>query len=283
MTGLALLFEHSGINTPIRVVERDEQKWMPLNDVADGIGHDRSGLHHLFNRNAEILGKYSGMVKIATPGGHQDFLCLNRDGVIGILMKVDFVRIKDESRKKRVIAFQDWAIAVLSEKLQETKPVPAVVPVQNPAEQKTPSQIAYEASKFAKMTGADPRAVAAAMLERSGYGFLVSLLPSSEKIPVVPAPSPKPPGYYTATEIGQVIGKKAHEVNMWLYQMRPAMIIRDGENIGEWRITDAGLVYGDEFPYSPVPDKKFYRVYWRKEILEKFNVRPDTILGRVPV
>ncbi|ACV64428.1 hypothetical protein Dtox_3720 [Desulfofarcimen acetoxidans DSM 771] len=40
-------------------------------------------------------------------------VCLNRDGVIGLLMKMDFSRIRDESKRQTIVDFQVWAIETL--------------------------------------------------------------------------------------------------------------------------------------------------------------------------
>jgi hypothetical protein len=99
---------------PVRIVEHEQKtKLMPLNDIADGISYDRSTLRKLFHRNERLLGKFSGKVMMTSPQGVQETLCLNRDGVTGLLMKLDLKRIKNPDKQNRILAFQDWAIDVL--------------------------------------------------------------------------------------------------------------------------------------------------------------------------
>jgi hypothetical protein len=97
------------------------------------------------------------------------------------------------------------------------------------------------------------------------------------------APSPKPAGMLSASDIADSINQKnagisgaryytAEMVNKFLYNNH--FIVYDADNKGEWRITDLGKQYGTEEFYRPNPKLAgFYRVFWNREILEKFNVK----------
>ena len=269
MTEQSLWFEHNKDNRQVRVVEEYDDRWMPVSDIAGAIDYDRTSLVHLLERNKELFAGLKGYSVMPSPGGDQTYLCLNRDGVVGLLMKLDYLRIKDMAKRERVIAFQKWAISVLSKELAGKAVVPA--PVKPPAiqvDEKKLTSIPYEASKFARATGADPRVVLMKMLDRHGYSYLVDTIPSV--LPVLAPASPKPAGWLNASEIAEIVGGKAGEINQFLYNKQ--LIIKDGENPGEWRITLRGKAYGDEFPYSPHPDHNVYRVYWRRDVLRLFGV-----------
>ena len=270
MTETAKLFIFHDEIWPVRVVDEYDDRWMPVADIATAIGYDRSGLKHLLKRNKELFAGLKGYAVISSPGGEQKNLCLNRDGVVGLLMKLDFLRIKDAGKREKVIAFQKWAVTVLSEKLAGKAVVPASAKAPAvPADEKKLTSIPWEASKFSRATGADPKTVLTKMLDRHGYGYLVDTLPDA--LPSLAPASPKPAGWLNASEIAEIVGDmKASEVNWFLYNKQ--LIIKDGENPGEWRITWRGKAYGDEFPYSPHPDHNVYRVFWRRDVLRLFGV-----------
>jgi len=270
MTESLSIESYNGI--PVRVVDTEIGRAIPAVDVAKALGCSRKNITGLMSENPHLFGKGVTITyPLPTAGGAQDHTCLNQEGLISVLMRVSVGKAGTEEGKKRVEKFQLWARDALSN-VVNGKPVEPLVPHQ-PAkvpEQKTPSQIAYEASRFAKMTNADSRTVLSAMLERAGHGYLVPLLPASDKIPVVPAPSVKPAGWLSASDIGAVIGKRPHEVNTWLYQK--GLIIKDGERPGEWRLMPAGRQYGEERLYEPVPGHPVYRVFWRRDVLRLFGV-----------
>ncbi|MCK9432989.1 MAG: hypothetical protein M0R00_08530 [Candidatus Omnitrophica bacterium] len=49
MTKVIKIESFQGI--PVRIIQKNDQGMIPLNDVADGIGIDRSGLRQLLKRN----------------------------------------------------------------------------------------------------------------------------------------------------------------------------------------------------------------------------------------
>lgn len=262
---------YSGI--PVRVIDTEIGKAIPAGDVARAIGCSRNALTKIMSENPHLFKGVSINHPLPTAGGTQLNVCLNQDGLIAVLMRASVGRSGTEEGKERIRTFQIWAQKTLS-KVMNGEPVksPASKSSANVPE-KSPSQIAYEASKFAKMTGSNPKDALAAMLRQYGHGYLVPVLPDADALPVVPAPSVKPAGWLNATDIAKIIGCKPHEVNMYLYNRRPsALIVKDGERPGEWRITDAGRLYGEERMYEPSPGHKVYRTFWRQDVLRLFGV-----------
>ena len=93
-----------------------------------------------------------------------------------------------------------------------------------------------------------------------------------EKPVALPAP-PKPKDYLTATDIGERIGKTAHEVNMMLYQRKPPLVIKDQK--GEWRLTDVGKEFAEERIHEISLGSFVWRIKWKKDILRLFNIQPE--------
>lgn len=267
----------------VRVLESDEQKWMPVVDIASAIGYDRGGISKILDNNDELFSGMKGNVVTATPGGSQSHVCLNHDGVIGLVMKMNYSRIKDPEKRKRVLEFQRWAVKLLGNVVKGVVVCsPPVAPDIFPHQVKDALRIA---AAIAEETHMDLREAQRIALEKLGLGYYAPALPYlparkdhliSQVVAIPPAPSPKPEGMLSATDIGRIIGKSAEQVNQWFYNN--GYIIKDADNPGEWR-TDGidGKTFGTEVPYKPHPAaRQVYRVFWYPEILKKFNVKvPD--------
>lgn len=258
---------------PIRVLEMGNDNVIPATDIAKALGCSRKNITQIISGNPHLFPEDKGVTvtyPLPTAGGTQEHVCLNHVGLVAILMRISVGRAGTDEGKQRIERFQSWAQGVLSASISGIEKVPdKPYDAIRKMPSKSPSAIAYEASRFAKMTGADQRDVTARLLIREGYDYLVDLLPASENMPRLPAPSQKPPGWLNATDIGRIIGRTAEQVNNFLYFHQ--LIIKDSERPGEWRITHAGMDYGIEKSYEPVPGKSMFRVFWRPEVLRIFN------------
>jgi hypothetical protein len=257
----------------IRTLEKNGETWIPIRDLSTAWGLNRTTLYNHIKRNERMFQDCTMTCDNLSQPGFTD-VYVNEPGLYLLLARVSTSRIKNASAKESIIRFRIAAPQILRSvrKGEVITPPPIVPPApKKQIPQKSPSEIAYQASKFANFTKADRRKVTAAMLIEGGYGYLADLLPAENEMPRLPAPSPKPPGFLTASEIADRIGSNAQEVNRILYY-RHQFIIRDHQRPGEYRITEAGKQYGVEEYYAPVPGKEVYRVYWSPRILEKFEV-----------
>ena len=105
----------------IRIVTEDTAKpAIPLCDIARGIDYPPHKLADLYERNQELLKDDAQTTMMVT--GNQvapiPHLCLTREGVIGIMMKLDYKRIKNPEKKEKVLEFQKWAKKTLNEIMQ---------------------------------------------------------------------------------------------------------------------------------------------------------------------
>jgi len=105
---------------PIRCVIADGKPMIPVVDIANAVQMDRGNMSKLLKRNERLFDEYKGVVDITTPGGVQSLVCLTRDGVMGLLFKVDAIRSKDPEIQERIVEFQRWATQVLA---RESVPV----------------------------------------------------------------------------------------------------------------------------------------------------------------
>lgn len=77
-------------------VEIAGQHYMSLRELSKRLGYAQtSQLWKLYNRNKDELSRYSGIVKMATPGGKQDVLCLNEIGCYTIAMLAQTEKAKE--------------------------------------------------------------------------------------------------------------------------------------------------------------------------------------------
>jgi prophage antirepressor-like protein len=287
---------------PIHTVEYRGETWIPLNDLAAAWGTDRTTPYNIVVRNSQTFEGYVYVGDVTSQTG----MCVNEQGLYILMGKVVAGRLKNKEAQKTVIRFQRW-VPELIKKFRKGEL--STVKSQKKLIKTTPAQAAREGLAFAKTTKSDARTAVAAMLKEYGYDYLISVLPSSNvmlpSVRAVPksqttlpaverplieslteknmiAPSPKPAGMLSASDIADSINQKnagisgtrhytAEMVNKFLYNNH--FIVYDADNKGEWRITELGKQYGTEKFYRPNPKLSgFYRVFWNHEILEKFNV-----------
>lgn len=101
--------------SPVRIVQQENERLMPLVDLAAATGLNIKNLRRTLDKYEELLTPYTERVMMTLPGGqgNREVLCLTRDGVTGFLMRADYLRIKDPVKRNKILAFQKWAIETL--------------------------------------------------------------------------------------------------------------------------------------------------------------------------
>ena len=312
-------FNFGNDSIAVRVLERENMRWMPVADIASAIEYDRGGLTRILDNNGDLFSGMKEVVVATTTGGSKPHVCLNKEGIIGLLMKLNYTRIKNPEKQKRILDFQKWAIKILSDLIEGKKvAVHRGGDVASSPQKKrvTVTAAVREGKQIAREARMDARDCVSRSLQQYGYGYYVDLLPPSHVLlpprvgqhsfaksqktlarefgfsrdlvisgdperPLIDtishrnmiAPSPKPEGMLSATDIAERTKLSPAQVNIHLSQYKD-LIIKDGVHPGEWRITEKGKEFGCEVPYRPTPDApEVYRVYWYPKILEKFNVK----------
>jgi hypothetical protein len=236
---------------PVRVVRKEIEGMIPLNDIADGIGLDRSGLHKLLKRNNVILSPYVGMVNMSSPSGAQETICLSRDGVVGILMKTDFGKMKDPVKQAKVIDFQRWAIDTLA-KIVRGEPV-------QPSAPGLDNEILH-ARSLAEKCGKNPDAFLAIALETCGEGKYAPALLQTP--PVVRGE----PGWYNITQLVTLCNDPLlNPERLNHYLKNRGFQYRDENRL--WRLTPDGMEHGKEYPYTSPHQHSEIRISWRESVL----------------
>ena len=246
----------------VRFVRQSPKEVMvPLNDIADALEYDRSVLHRLFKRNEMVLGRFSSMTIMVTEAGARETLCLTRDGLNGLLMKLDFNRIRDEVKRQSIVGFQVWAIETLSHILDADIPQQEFRPWADYV-----GEHLRCAKYLSETTGIKPGiAFSAAIVQAqtetgrdlSGYQ---KLLPPAEH----------ETAHMTASDIGKQIGLSAVKVNKMLESVGLIYQHQDQKGRKYWRITEKGKPHGEEFPFVR-NGHSGYQVKWNDSIIDELR------------
>ena len=124
---------------PVRVVLVDKEPMIAVRDIAEAIDYHRRGIEQIIDRNMDFFER--SIRNVTFPllysdkrlfGGRRRVQRFDKvkvidiKGVIGLLIKMAPSRIKDESKRQRILNFQLWAVDLLENfiagYLRETNP-----------------------------------------------------------------------------------------------------------------------------------------------------------------
>jgi prophage antirepressor-like protein len=265
MTGDLILTAHFQ-EIPIRIVQREKDRMIPLVDIARALDYDRGSLTHMLKKHEALFEGMKGVVLMTTPGGMQKSICLTRDGVIGLLMKMDYQRAKSPDLAERLIKFQKWAITTLGKVIDGAPVAPQheAHPFQsNPEASAMLEEHLRMAKALTEYAGVKPGIAAAVAIavvqDRTGVDltWCKNLLPAASD----------PPGYLIPSEIGMQIGISAQRVNETLQDLGYQVKSREG-----WKLTGPGRFYGEEYPFSR-NGHSGYQIRWKPEVIRKIGDR----------
>lgn len=249
----------TGTGTQMRVLESPIGKVIPVVDIAENLGYNRSSITKAISRNAVVFEGLTLNQSLITPGGIQDFLCLNQIGIERLILLLR--PMKDRADLfKRIEGFRVKAFGKLAEK-EDTR-IPAVSTITSELQ---------EARELAALCGKSPESFQAAILKKHGKTELAEVLDASPSI--IHSGNT---GYYTPTRLIELFChdplltpkrfnkylSNARENNEW----RPFQY-RDENHI--WRLAPRGIPHGKEIMYE-VPDSgghKEIRILWKPAIL----------------
>lgn len=249
---------------PVRIIETDQGPAMPVTDIANALECSRKNLTGIIRNNPHLFKGVSLIFPLNTGGGTQKAVCLTRDGIIGILMRISTAASKTQEGKEKIEKFQVWARNTLSKEMQIQAQLPKVQ-AQAPALPQVPdwSEIVIRhlriARELSQASGIDPGLAAAKALSMAQKETGMDLKGYSRLLPELPSPEE----YISASEIGDRIGRKGSEINYYLYNH--GYLVRDQDH--NWVLTDEGRKYGKLFPYSAGSGHTGYYIRWLLEIM----------------
>jgi prophage antirepressor-like protein len=103
-------------NKEIRAIEYKGEVWIPIVDIAEAWGLDRSNIAKIINRNPEVFAGLSTVVDITSSSQNlpnpellnNSLRLVNEQGVYVLALKVSAGRIKNKEVKATIIRFQRW-------------------------------------------------------------------------------------------------------------------------------------------------------------------------------
>lgn len=273
MTDELNLTEVSWGDHRIRLIKVDDGQYVPVGDIAKATGVRKRSYHNLMDKFSDVFKEHERGVRLSSPnkGGTQETRCIDQTGAYDLLKLISANYIKNPDTRKRVIEFKEW----MHQRTlgQITLPIPA-----EPAKKDKPDfdHILAELTfvkRLSKETGWDLNELRIAALRDHGLYSLAMVGEKAKPVEIplaLPAPAKKEKGYLTATDIGELCGKKGQEINQWLYNNN---YIVKGEG-DEWGLTEQGKDYAYEHPYCP-PNTLILRnrIEWKPTILEKMNLK----------
>jgi hypothetical protein len=245
---------------PIRCVSDDGKQMIPVVDIANAVQMDRGNLTKLLNHHSRFFDEYKGVVKTTTAGGVQSLVCLTRDGVMGLLFKVNPGRSKDPEIQDRIIAFQHWATRVLGKNalMEEAEQLMAIP---SPMFQESPIDIISQELDIADLAierSGLPKDIAHALAwtlaaERTGkelnaYASCIKAQAAGPQISseVTPAEKAQYDSYFSKTKVADAIGISTDKLFLILESMN-LLCYKDGI----WRVTPSGESYAKMFLIQP--------------------------------
>jgi len=102
----------------VRFIPKDEEVLVPLPDIAMALDYKKEALWRIVDRSKDVFDSFIVIMTIHVGDQGYETICLNRDGVVGLLMKLSTGRIKNPAKKKIIVNFQKWAIRTISEIVQ---------------------------------------------------------------------------------------------------------------------------------------------------------------------
>lgn len=107
----------------IRIEQAQGESVTPVADIAKAIGYEPQVLTRLVRRDP-ILKFYEVAITamVDAPNGGKlarNIICLKKEGVAGLLVKLNSSRIKDAEKRGKVQAFQKWALTTLRQAMED--------------------------------------------------------------------------------------------------------------------------------------------------------------------
>jgi hypothetical protein len=274
---------------PIRVIIYQDKPYIPVIDIGKGIGYDRRNLSRLIDDQEDMFEGNKEYLPLKTRGGLQSTLCINRDGIISILMALRVNMVEDKSKRTMIKSFRKWAIDTLGKAMDHKNDqiTPFVAPsVPAPTTESVLGQmfaehlqIADALAKFANVDRGIAVSAAIALVEYktgvdlTAYKGLIQRERKNDPVPLL-----------NATDLGRELGGiNAVTINATLKKLGYLEWIANS-----WSLTERGRRYAEVFPVVGFTDtnKSYarYQIKWQPEmvkILHKhmFEPLPDSKNG----
>lgn len=239
----------------LRTLEHDGEIWIPLTDITNAWGIDRSTPDNIINRNKEVFDGLSRSVFDVT--SNSSLKCLNERGLYLMMGKVVAGRAKNPEAKSTIIRFQKWYPELIQKYRKGT--IQAQLPAPDPIADSLIRNAKYREIliKNYEFTPEQATMITLQHVEKE-TGYTVErpgIVRQSEE------------GWLNPTQIGQECGGlTAREVNMRLYNLK-FQYPQGPQDSRIWRLTEIGERYGEEYQYELTNKHTEIRIRWHRDVL----------------
>jgi hypothetical protein len=236
----------------VRVIPSEIGPVIPVVDIAESIGYSRGSITNAITKNEAAFRGYTSFQALQTPGGNQQFLCLNQTGIERLILLIRPAKKKGDLCE-RVETFRVKAFGRMEQK-KEIAQTPII------------DEELVRARHLAEQTGGNLAAFQKIALEKCGYGDYAPALQ-------VPALVHGEPGWFNVTQLVAMCNDpllNPERLNWYLAnnpkdpERRPFQY-RDENHL--WRLTPLGMEHGKEYWYTAPSQHQEIRIAWRESVL----------------
>jgi len=228
--------------TGIRILPSDIGPVIPVVDIADRLEYSRSAITKAIRGHEGKMSPCKTFLPLWTPGGEQQFLCLNRTGIDYLLLYIhpSKSRMSDDE-------FIDFRRGIL-EKMSGNE-------IQEPSI----NQELLQARGYAEACNQDPAAFQAAVFRKHNLNEFADI--------VRPAITHGETGWYNVTQLCEMCRDDAlagHPERLNAYLKNHGYQYREQ---GLWRLQPSGEIHGKEYWYEAPSGHREIRIRWQLSIL----------------
>ncbi len=215
----------------IRIIEEDDDVWIPIVDIATAIGYGNDQLTRLVRNNIELFNGFNRTTSTVAPEGNPiRLVCVNEQGFYMLLSKVSINQLGDPEVKKSIIEFNRWMVDTVK-KMRENKH-------RGPSYGDYLKQEMIIVEELNRVLDLDKTLLTNVALENTEKYTGVSMLPYKQMLPAVKGIV----AVLRATDIGSELNIPASAVNVILERM--GYIVKEHK---KWVITDLGKQFGKAY------------------------------------
>lgn len=274
---------------PVRIVDVDGIPMIPVADIVTALGYDRGNISRLMKRNNDLFTPYKGIVNLTTPGGIQEMVCLDDTGVVALLLKMDYSRIKEKGFRKKVMEFQQWSFTTLKKlmkgEIQTTLPISKVGNIDITNHYLDLADIAVKRSGVPKeIAHGQAWALSATATGLEINTAIASYIKAQSQQLMLPEGIPQDKKdydmYFSLTKVAASLKLPIDKVRNVLESLNIIYF----EN-GYWKLTAHGMQYGKVFMVTPgYPYRANQKAYIKYnpmaiDLLKKYFAVDTTVLG----
>lgn len=246
---------------PVRIIEQNNEVWIPIADIAGAWGIARSTPDKILIRNMDVFDGLS--IPLVDVTSNTTVVCLNERGLYLMMGKITASRLKNPLAKESIIKFQKW----YPELIQKYRKKEIVQLPKGPDYPGIIQKLKFIRSVHEE-TGWNLLELQKEVLREAGMISLTYHIEPERK--VLHAAPLTLKVWLTPTDIGKECGKNAQEINQWLWNNDYQ---RKDQQTEEWRIMPKGKSVGGEERYEQYESGHFgWHIVWNRAVLRLFNI-----------